>query len=76
MIAELEIPIIFDVYQEELLPARMQVDMTEVLNILYDQLGEKTDVSNYAIKLLFEEYNQVKEIQVPQEIRQNALPVS
>lgn len=76
VIAELEIPIIFDVYQEELLPARMQVDMTEVLNILYDQLGEKTDVSNYAIKLLFEEYNQVKEIQVPQEIRQNALPVS
>lgn len=69
MIAKLKIPVIFDVYEEEMLPARMLVDMTEVLNELYDQIGERVDVTHYEIKLQFQSYDQVKSIVVPEEIK-------
>lgn len=67
-VAKLEIPVIFDVYQEEMLPARMLVDMTEVLNELYDSLGESADVTHYVIELSFTGYDEVKEIHVPEEV--------
>ena len=63
---------ILDVYQENMLPARMIVDMTEVLNKLYNSLGETTDVTQYAIELSFTEYNAVGDICVPQEIQDTA----
>lgn len=72
VVAELDIPVILDVYQENMLPARMIVDMTEVLNKLYDSLGETTDVTQYAIELSFTEYNVVGDICVPQEIQDTA----
>lgn len=72
-VAQLEIPVIFDVYEEDLLPARMHVDMTDVLNDLYDSLGESADVTHYVIQLSFKEYNTVEEIQVPEEIRETAV---
>lgn len=72
-VAKLEIPVIFDVYQEDMLPARMIVDMTEVLNDLYDNLGESADVTHYVIELSFTEYNSVDQIAVPQEIKNAAV---
>lgn len=72
VVAKLKVPVIFDVYEEDLLPARMQVDMTDVLNELYDSLGESADVTHYVIQLSFTEYNTVKEIKVPDEIRNTA----
>lgn len=72
-VAGLEIPVIVDVYQDEMLPARMIVDMTEVLNGLYDELGESTDVTHYEIRLLFTEYDAVGEILVPAEIKNSAV---
>ena len=74
-VAQLEIPIIFDIYREEMLPARMIVDMTEVLNELYDTLGESTDVTHYVIELSFMGYNQIDEITVPEEVKNTAIPV-
>lgn len=71
-VAKLEIPVIFDVYQEEMLPARMIVDMTEVMNELYDSLGESADVTHYVIELSFTEYNSAGQIEVPQEIKNAA----
>lgn len=71
-VANLEIPVIFDVYQEDLLPARMLVDMTEVLNDLYDTLGESTDVTHYVIELSFTGYDEVEEICVPEEVMEMA----
>lgn len=72
LVADLKIPIIFDVYKEKMLPARMIVDMTEVLNQLFDQLGERTEVTHYEIKLQFQSYDEVGKIQVPEEIKNKA----
>lgn len=71
-VAGLQIPLIFDVYQDKMLPARMLVDMTEVMNELYDSLGEPVEVTHYVIELSFADYDSVDEIYVPQNIRQMA----
>lgn len=76
MVAELQIPVTFDVYEKEMLPARMIVDMTEVMNDLYDSLGETTDVTHYMIVLSFSEYDSVNEIVVPQEVQESAQSVA
>lgn len=68
-IRNLKIPITIDVYQEEMLPARLQVDMTDVMDELYDSYQETTDVNDFRIDLLFNEYNHVNEIQVPDEVK-------
>lgn len=75
-VAGLQIPVIFDVYEEDLLPARMHVDMTDVLNELYDGLGESADVTHYVIQLSFTEYDTVEEITVPEEIQALAAEVN
>lgn len=67
-VLESMIPITFDVYQDEMLPARIIVDMTDVMNGLYDQFDHSTNVNNFVIKLAFTGYNQVEEIRVPEEI--------
>ena len=69
-IRQLKIPITLDVYQEEKLPARLQVDMTDVLDKLYDSYQETTDVNDFRIDLTFNEYNHVNEIQVPDEVKE------
>lgn len=68
-IMKLAIPITFDIYKEEILPARIIVDMTDVLNNLYDDYGETTDVNDFTVELGFTEYNSVGEIVVPEEVK-------
>ena len=68
-IMKLAIPITFDIYKEEILPARIIVDMTDVLNNLYDDYGETTDVNDFTVELGFTEYNSVGEIVVPEAVK-------
>ena len=67
-IPNLEIPLTLDIYKEELLPARLIVDMTDVLNTLYDSYDERTDVNDFTIELVFKDYDRTGEIVVPQEV--------
>ena len=67
-IGKLVIPVIFDIYKEDVLPARMIVDMTDVMNALYDEYGESTNVNDFTVELGFESYNSVEEITVPPEV--------
>lgn len=68
-IAELTVPLTFDVYKEEMLPARIIVDMTDVMNELYDAFDETMEVNDFTVELGFTEYNTVKEIVVPEEVK-------
>lgn len=68
-ISELMIPITFNVYKEELLPARIVVDMSNVMNSLYDEYDKTTNVNSYSIKLDFGRYGEVGPITVPEEIK-------
>ncbi len=68
-ISELLIPITFNVYKEELLPARIVVDMSNVMNSLYDEFDKTTNVNSYSIKLDFSRYGEVGPITVPEEVK-------
>lgn len=68
-IAELTIPLTFDVYKEEMLPARIIVDMTDVMNELYDEFNETMNVNDFTVELGFTEYNTVEEIVVPETVK-------
>lgn len=67
--AELTIPVTIEVYKEEMLPARIIVDMTDVMNNLYDKYDEPTNVNDFTIELGYKGFNEVEEIQVPQEVK-------
>lgn len=71
-IAELKIPVTIDVYKEKMLPARVMIDMTDVMNDLYDQYDKSTNVNNFMIKLGYTEFNQVQKIEVPPDVKQAA----
>lgn len=68
-ISELTIPITFNIYKEEMLPARIVVDMADAMNGLYDHFEKTTNVNSYSIKLDFDKYGEVPEIKVPEEVK-------
>lgn len=68
-VRRLKIPITIDIYQEEMLPARIFVDMTDEMNALFDSQDETTDVNDFTIQLEFGGYGEIKKIVVPKEIK-------
>lgn len=68
-IANMKIPITIDIYKEKLLPARIMIDMTDVMNDLYDQNGKTTNINNFMIKLEYTGFNQTQKIEVPADIK-------
>lgn len=68
-IARLQIPVTIDVYKDGILPARIIVDMTDVMNDLYDKYKKTTNVNDYTIQLGYTGFNKVDKIQVPQEVK-------
>ena len=58
--------------QDEMLPARILVDMSDVLNELYESYGETTKVNLYSIDLKFTDFDQVDAIEVPEEVKEAA----
>ena len=50
-IRNLKIPVIFDIYKEELLPAKIVVDMSDVMGDLYKSYGETTKVNRSCFSL-------------------------
>lgn len=67
-VSELSIPITFNIYKEEMLPARIVVDMTDAMNGLYDRFDKTITVNSFNIKLDFDRYGEIKEITVPKEV--------
>jgi len=68
----LKIPVIFEIYKDEMLPARILVDMSDVLNELYESYGETSKVNLYSIDLKFTDFDQVDAIEVPEEVKEAA----
>lgn len=68
-IKSLKIPITMDISKKELLPARIIVDMTDVMNNLYDKYRKSTNVNDFTIKLEYTGFNQVQKIEVPAEVK-------
>ena len=70
---ELLIPITVDIYTEDLLPARIFVDMTDEMNELYDEFDGAMNVNDFTIDLKFLDYNEIGLITVPEEVKQAAM---
>ena len=66
----LEIPVTVDIYKKEKLPARIIVDMTDVMDELYQSFGKTTNVNFYNIELGNNGYDNVGQIQVPEDVKQ------
>lgn len=66
----LEIPVTVDIYKKEKLPARIIVDMTDVMDELYQSFGKTTNVNFYNIELVYNGYDNVGQIQVPEDVKQ------
>ena len=62
-------PVVVDIYKETKLPARIYIDMTDVLNEIYGELDDTLTVSKYVLKIEYRDYNKVGEIKVPQEVK-------
>lgn len=69
---KLEIPVILDIYQEEKLPARILVDMTEIMDQLYESYGRTMGVNHYKIEVVYDGYNETEKISVPDEVKNAA----
>lgn len=67
-LVNLEIPVTIEVYQEELLPARVIIDMTDVMNDLYDEYDKSTNVNDFTIELGYTGFDEVDKIEVPQDV--------
>lgn len=67
---ELGMPVTIDIYKEEMLPARIHIDMTDEMNEFYDQIKETMNVNDFAIDIRFSNYNEVDEITVPDEVKE------
>lgn len=68
-IKSLKIPITMDISKKEMLPARIIVDMTDVMNNLYDKYRKSTNVNDFTIKLEYTGFDQVQKIEVPEEVK-------
>lgn len=66
-LSEVEIPCIIDVYRDGILPARIFIDMSEIIDTMAGAAGQDVTVSTCSIELIYEEYNCVDEIRVPEE---------
>lgn len=68
-IANLSVPVTIEVYKEEMLPARVIVDMTDVMNDLYDKYNKSMNVNDFTIELGYTGFDEVEKIQVPEEVK-------
>ena len=50
------------------------MDMTDVMNDLYDEYGKSTNVNDFTIQLGYTGFDNVGEIQVPQEVKDACTP--
>ena len=69
-IKKADVPFVIYIEEETNLPARIYIDITDVLNDLYKDMEENTTVSKFTIIIDYDEYNSVLPIMVPEEVMQ------
>lgn len=71
-IEDLEIPCTIEVYKENILPAAISIDMKDVLAKAFGEAME-LEIEEMKLEIKFDEYNKVKEIQLPKEAKEQAI---
>ena len=70
VMADVTIPCTVEVYKDSILPARLNIDMKEVMESILEESGEDVEVSDYFIEMIYAEYDSVDEITVPDEAKE------
>ena len=66
-IEKLEVPVIINIYKENLLPAKIFIDMTDVLNEEYKKMDEEVTVGKFTIRMEYYDFDKVESIEIPEE---------
>ena len=67
-----KIPCVIDIYQDSILPARIYIDMKDVLAKLMGDEYEGLEVDEYYVELTYNEYDKADEIKVPKKAKEAA----
>lgn len=70
---DVQIPCTIDVYKDEILPARIYIDLKDVVAKLTGDSESGALAENYYVEMTYMEYNKVKEIMVPDEVKSSAV---
>ena len=68
-IEKLDIPVTIEIYKEEMLPARILIDMSDILDKLYDDNDFRIAVNDFTIILGYQGYDDIPEIVVPDAVK-------
>lgn len=68
-LAEAKIPCTVEIYKDDILPARINMDLQDILVTVMGEEGEDIEVSDFYIEITYVEYDKVKEIEVPDEAK-------
>ena len=66
-ISDIKVPCTMYIYREDILPARVTVDMSDVLGTLAGAEEAGVDISEFSIEITYLEFDSVDEIKVPEE---------
>lgn len=72
LIEKMEIPCTIDIYDDDILPAKMTLDMKDTLKSMYEDEEENIEISAYSITIEYKEFNNVDKIEVPDEAKDKA----
>lgn len=67
-----KIPCVIDIYQDSILPARIYIDMKDVLAKLMGDEYEGLEVDEYYVEITYNEYDKADEIKVPKKAKEAA----
>lgn len=70
---ESKIPCTIDIYKENILPARVHIDMAGVMGKLLEDSAEVPDSIEYYVEMIYKDYGKIKDIKVPKEVEEAAV---
>ena len=64
-----KIPFVISIYESTTLPAKIFIDMTDVLDEMYKETDENATVSKFTVAIEYDKYNNIDPIVVPEEVK-------
>lgn len=62
-----KIPCTIDIYKDSILPAKIHIDLKDLVQKSYADGYQNLDVDDYFVEITYNEYDNIKEIKVPKE---------
>lgn len=68
-----KIPCTIDIYKESILPARMYIDMSGVMEKLLEDTEAVPAIEEYYMEIIYKDYDSIDEIKVPDDVKKTAV---